>query len=137
MKHLGIPLSKEPAEAATALYTAIVQKMELRIARWSGFRLSLLGRAYVAKLMLASMVVYHVTFIPIPEHLLTGLCRALHTASQQTCQSSAAHRRHCFPARTPASAEKDGGISLVDIRSQISALQAKVIGRLLEPQQLA
>ncbi|CAL8468448.1 g7988 [Coccomyxa elongata] len=68
VKTLGIPLSKEPADAATALFRAILQKVELRIARWSGF--SLLGRAYVAKQVLASM---------LPEHLLTRLCRALHT----------------------------------------------------------
>ena len=78
VKLLGIPLSKEPAEAATALYTAI-QKVELQIARWSGFTLSLLGRAYVAKQDLAYMVIYHATFIPVPEHLLTRLSRALHT----------------------------------------------------------
>ena len=33
VKHLGIPLSTQPAAAATALYTAIVIKVEARIAR--------------------------------------------------------------------------------------------------------
>ena len=53
---MGIPLSKKSTDVATALYTAILQWVELRIARWSGFRLSLLGRAYVGKQVLASMV---------------------------------------------------------------------------------
>ena len=138
VKHLGIPLTKDPAAAATALYTAIVQKVELRIARWSGFRLSMLGRAYVAKQVLASMVVYHATFIPVPEHLLIRLCRALHTFVAANRPVIGGTQAPLFPGRDACfRAEKDGGISLVDIRSQISALQAKVIGRLLEPQQLA
>ncbi|CAL8469287.1 g8834 [Coccomyxa elongata] len=75
---------------------SLLQKMELRIARWSGFRLSLLGRAYFAN----------------QAPLFLG--------------KEASFR-----------AAKDGSIAPVDIRSQISALQAKVIGRLLKPEQLA
>ncbi|CAL8464454.1 g3989 [Coccomyxa elongata] len=96
VKHLGIPLSKEPADAATALFTAIVQEVDLQIAQWSCFRLSLLGRAYVAKQMLASRVIYHATFIPVPGHLLTRLCRALHTFV-------AANRPPLFPGKEAAS----------------------------------
>ncbi len=70
VKHLGIPLSNQPAAAATAFHTAIVTEVEARIARWSGFRLSMLGRAYVAKQVLASMVTYHATFVPVPQELL-------------------------------------------------------------------
>ncbi|BDA49663.1 LINE-1 retrotransposable element ORF2 protein [Coccomyxa sp. Obi] len=51
VKHLGVPLS----------------------------RLSLLVRAYVAKQLLASMVTYHATFIPVPSQLEKRLCTALHT----------------------------------------------------------
>lgn len=138
VKHLGIPLSNEPDAAATALHTAILGKVEARIARWSGFRLSLLGRAYVAKQVLASMVTYHATFIPVPRDLLERLCRALHTfvaANRPVALGAAAAlypgKEVCF--RVAA----DGGIALVDIRSQILALQAKVMGRLLEPEQLA
>ncbi|MBF6614931.1 MAG: hypothetical protein IVW55_17635 [Chloroflexi bacterium] len=82
VKHLGIPLSTQPAAAATALQTAIVTKVEARIARWSGFRLSMLGRAYVAKQVLASMV----TFVPVPRELLDRLCRAVHTFVARTGQ---------------------------------------------------
>ncbi|BDA44216.1 hypothetical protein COCOBI_05-4000 [Coccomyxa sp. Obi] len=72
-------LGWQPEAAATALYSAILRKVEVRIARWSGFRLSLLGRAYVAKQLLASMVTYHATFIPVPSQLEKRLCTALHT----------------------------------------------------------
>ncbi|CAL8470818.1 g10360 [Coccomyxa elongata] len=138
VKHLGIPLSNEPADAATALFTAILQKVEARIARWSGFRLSLLGRAYVAKQVLASMVTYHATFIPVPEHLLARLCRAIHTFVAANRPVISGTQAPLFPGKAACfRAPKVGGIALVDIRSQISALQAKVIGRLLEPEQLA
>ncbi|BDA45594.1 hypothetical protein COCOBI_07-3810 [Coccomyxa sp. Obi] len=54
-KYLGVPLSRQPEAAATAIYSAILRKVEVKIARWSGFRLSLLGRAHVAKQLLASI----------------------------------------------------------------------------------
>ena len=115
-----------------------MEKVEARIARWSGFRLSLLGRAYVAKQVLASMVTYHATFIPVPQALLQRLCRAIYTfvAANRPVTPGAAAALHpgkevCFRAAA------DGGIALVDIRAQILALQAKVVGRLLEPEQLA
>nr|BAA25763.1 reverse transcriptase [Chlorella vulgaris] len=138
VKHLGIPLSTQPAAAATALYTAIIEKVEARIARWSGFRLSLLGRAYVAKQVLASMVTYHATFIPVPQDLLQRLCRAIHTfvaANRPVTPGAAAA---LFPSKDVCfRAAAHGGIALVDIKAQILALQAKVVGRLLEPEQLA
>ena len=137
VKHLGIPLSNQPAAAATAFHTAIVTEVEARIARWSGFRLSMLGRAYVAKQVLASMVTYHATFVPVPRELLERLCRAIHTfvAANRPVTGSAAA---LFPGKATCSrAGQNGGIALVDLSAQILALQAKVLGRLLEPEQLA
>ena len=135
VKHLGIPLSNQPAAAATALHTAIVTKVEARIARWSGFPLSTLGRVYVAKQVLASMVTYHATFVPVPQELLERLCRAIHSfvAANRPVTGSAAA---LFPGKATC-AGKDGDIALVDVSAQIMALQAKVLGRLLEPEQLA
>ena len=53
--HLGIPLSTDPDAAARSLYTDVLQRLDRRIACWSGSRLSLLGRAHVAKQVLVSM----------------------------------------------------------------------------------
>jgi hypothetical protein len=99
-------------------------------ARWSGFRLSLLGRADVVKQVLAAMVTYHATFIPVPQDLLQRLCRAIHTfiaANRPLTPGAAAAlflgKEVCYRAAA------DGGIALVDIRAQILALQAKVVGR--------
>ena len=46
---------------------------------WSGFRLSLLGRAYVAKQVLVSMFTYQASFIPIPAVLLRDFEQAIYT----------------------------------------------------------
>ena len=73
IRHLGIPLSTDLDATATALYTDILQRLQARIARWSGFRLSLLGRAHVAKQVLVAM--FH-----IPWHLHTGTRAAPQTA---------------------------------------------------------
>ncbi|BDA47100.1 hypothetical protein COCOBI_09-5550 [Coccomyxa sp. Obi] len=113
-------------------------RWEVKIARWSGFSLSLLGRAYVAKQLLASMITYHATFIKVPSQLEKSLCTALHTfvaASRPVLGGTSAR---LYPGKdTCFHAVKDGGIALVDLRAQILALQAKVVSRLMEPEQLA
>ncbi|CAL5219684.1 g1571 [Coccomyxa viridis] len=137
VRHLGIPLSTDAGRAAETLYADILQRLHTRIARWSGFRLSLLGRAHVAKQVLVSMFTYHGTFIPVPEQLLRQLCTAVYTfvAANRPVVAGAAH---LYPSRDVSSRAVDqGGIALVDIRAQLTALQAKVIGRLLEPEHIA
>ena len=137
IRHLGIPLSTDPDTAATALYTDILQRLQARIARWSGFRLSLLGRAHVAKQVLVAMFTYHGTFIPVPEQLLRQLCTSVYTfvAANRPVVAGAAL---LYPSRDASSrALQQGGIALVDIRAQLTALQAKIIGRFLEPERIA
>ncbi|BDA44222.1 hypothetical protein COCOBI_05-4060 [Coccomyxa sp. Obi] len=120
VKHLGVPLSRQPEAAATALYSAILRKVEVRIARWSGFRLSLLGRAYVAKQLLASMVTYHATFIPVPSQLEKRLCTALHTFVAANRPVLGGTSARLYPGKdTCFHAVKDGGIAQVDLRAQI------------------
>ena len=86
-RHLGIPLSTDTTSAAEALYTDILQRLQTRIGHWSGSRLSLLGRAHVAKQVLVAM-------FNISWHLHTGAREAPQTAlhisihlrgSQQAC----------------------------------------------------
>ena len=74
--------------------------------------------------------------IPVPQDLLQRLCRAIHTFVAATVTPGAAAL--LFPGKEVCfRAAADGGIALVDIRVQILALQGKVVGRLLEPEQLA
>ena len=77
--NLGIPLSTDPDAAAHALYTAFLERLDRRIARWSGFRLSLLGRAHVAKQVLMFIFTYHATFVPVPADILRQLCTSVYT----------------------------------------------------------
>ncbi|CAL8463345.1 g2879 [Coccomyxa elongata] len=73
------------------------------------------------------MVTYHATFIPVPEHLLTRLCRALHTFIAANRPVIGGTQAPPFPGKEACfRAAKDGGIALLDIRSHISALQAKI-----------
>ncbi|BDA51424.1 hypothetical protein COCOBI_18-3020 [Coccomyxa sp. Obi] len=144
VKHLGVPLSRQPEAAATALYSVILRKVEVRIARWSGFRLTLLGRSYVfffgyvAKQLLASMVTYHATFIPVPSQLEKRLCTALHNFVAANRLVLGGTSARLYPGKDSCfHAVKDGGIALVEVRAQILAVQAKVVSRLLEPEQLA
>ncbi len=83
------------------------------------------------------MVTYHVTFMPVPDHLLTSLCRALHTFVFVNRPVIVSTPARLFPGKEACfRAAKDGGIALVD-GHRAGALQAKVIGVLLEPEQLA
>ena len=80
--HLSIPLSTDPDAAARSLYTDILQRLDRRIACWSDFQLSLLGKEHVAKQVLVSMFTYHGTFIPVPADILsTHAC--LHVRGSQ------------------------------------------------------
>ena len=79
----------------------------------------------------------HGTFIPVPEQLLRQLCTAVYifVAANRPVVAGAAH---LYPSRDVSSrAEEQGGIALMDIRAQLTALQAKIIGRLLEPEHQA
>jgi len=130
-------LISAPDTAATTLYADILQRLQARIARWSGFRLSLLGRAHVAKQVLVAMFTYHGTFIPVPEQLLRQLCTSVYTfvAANRPVVAGAAL---LYPSRVISSRTlQQGGIALVDIRAQLTALQANIIGRFLEPGRIA
>ena len=80
---------------------------------------------------------YHGTFKPVPEQLLRQLCTSLFTfvAANRPVVAGAAR---LYPSRDVSSrALQESGIALVDIRAQLTALQAKTIGRLLEPERIA
>ena len=57
VRHLGIPLSPLHAQAAIAdMYASKLKAIWARVRHWSRHQLSLLGRAQVAKQVLASTV---------------------------------------------------------------------------------
>ncbi len=83
------------------------------------------------------MFTYHGTFIPVPEQLLRQLCTSVYTfvAANRPVVAGAAL---LYPSRDVSSRTlQQGGIALVDIRAQLTALQANIIGRFLEPERIA
>ena len=134
--HLGIPLSRDEGAAQQALYQRILESVRTRIRRWAGHGLSFMGRAYIAKQILMAQFVYHATFIPMPLGIRLQVCTAIYTfvAAGRPADAGAGQ---LYPARdTCALPITQGGIGLVAIQQQLAALQAKVIGRLMEPEQL-
>ena len=66
-RHLGVPLG---AGVSTAAFCAdTVRRVKQRAALWSTVQLSLLGRIYVAKQELMSMLVHILSFLPLPPEV--------------------------------------------------------------------
>ena len=132
--HLGIPFSRDEGAAQQALYQRILESARIR--RWEGHGLSFMGRAYIAKQILMAQFVYHATFIPRPLGIRLQVCTAIYTfvAADRPADAGAGQ---LYPARdTCALPITQGGIGLVAIQQQLAALQAKGIGRFMEPEQL-
>ena len=86
--------------------------------------------------VVVAQFVYHATFIPMPLGIRLQVCTAIYTfvAVDRPADAGAGQ---LYPARdTCALPVTQGGIGLVAIQQQLAALQAKVIGRLMEPEQL-
>ena len=140
-------------------FTGIHQAIKAKARHWSARGLSFLGRVHVAKQVLAASLWYHASFQQPPKQLLQQISRQL---SQYV--ASAQHHRHsdaalalaqgnsqdyaALPAPAPSAAlfprvltsslpPAQGGVGLVEVPTQIQALQAKVVSRLLEPERLA
>ena len=140
-------------------FTGIHQAIKAKARHWSARGLSFLGRVHVAKQVLAASLWYHATFQQPPKQLLQQISRQL---SQYV--ASAQHHSHsdaalalaqgnsqdsaALPAPAPSAAlfprvltsslpPAQGGVGLVEVPTQIQALQAKVVSRLLEPERLA
>ena len=63
--------------ATAALYDSKLKAICARVRHWSRYDLSLLGRAHVAKQVLASTLSYHATFLPPPPDTLAKISRIL------------------------------------------------------------
>ena len=136
VRHLGIPLSPSHAPAAiTAMYDSKLKAICARIRHWSRHNLSLLGRAHVAKQVLASTVSYHATFLPPPAAMLAKVSRVLsgYVLKGQLVEDGGPPLRG-RPSKYVMSLPVDlGGLALVDLEAHTQALRAKVIAMLLHP----
>ena len=137
----------------------IYQAIKAKVNHWSARGLSFLGRVHVAKQVLAASLWYHATFQRPSDQLLKQISRQLRSyvaSAQQHNHSDAAvalaQGNSQSPAHLPSQAPSgalfpgvltsslppaQGGVGLVEVPTQIQALQAKVVSRLLEPERLA
>ena len=141
IRHLGILLSENGATAfAQQLFEQRLRSITHRVRHWSKLKLSLLGRCEVARQVLASCLVYHAQFVPVPARLMSMLqrrikaftlglgCVSLEDAGPFVCRPAAA------VANLPV---QRGGIGHVDVQSHVTAMQAKVAAALLHPHRRA
>ena len=134
VRHLGILLGTDPEDCREVMFEAIIHRIRGRIAHWSTQQLTLLGRVYVAKQVLASMLYHHGTYVmPLPRHqrelerLLVGFVgKGTLVAGAST---SLRPRREIYSAPWGV-----GGLRMADVGAQLQALQAKVVARMLQPE---
>ena len=139
IRHLGIPLSSGNAQTAcTALYESKFKAVCARIRHWSRHDLSLLGRAHVAKQVLASTISYHATFLPPPPDILGKITRVIsgYVMRGQLVDEGGSPLRGRPPQLVMSLPPTMGGIALVDLEAHTQALMAKIVAMLLHPKRL-
>jgi hypothetical protein len=142
IRHLGVLVGRAPAEHAAEAYAAVLKRVEARVRRYASHDLTLFGRAYIAKQVLASMVSHLSCFVSPPDHIQQRLTTVLNTyvssnrlafavvrAGERGTGAGALHPRR----ETCSLPSSLGGMNLVDVRVQTQALQARNVSRLLEP----
>ena len=137
IRHLGVLLSiKGGAAFADQLYEQRLSSITFRVKQWSKHDLTLIGRCEVARQVLASCLVYHTQFVPMPDRMLGLIQRRIKAYTLGLGCIKATDHRHlvCRPAAAVANLPtKRGGIGHVDIRAHATAMQAKVAVALLHP----
>ncbi|GAB4815364.1 hypothetical protein N2152v2_002410 [Parachlorella kessleri] len=134
IRHLGIFLSTDPAAGHAKSFAGLLHGVRETAALWRQHHLSWLGRAYVAKQVLASKVTYHATFVP-PEASMWA--RITHVISAFVAGSGvdgdgAGGGGISHPAQHVCSLPwEEGGVALVDPSIQAECLQAKVLNERL------
>ena len=99
---------------AEQLFEQRLRSITHRVRHWSRLNLTLLGRCEVARQVLASCLVYHAQFMPVPAHLMSPAAaphQGLH-AGHGLHRADAGRTLTCRPAAAvanlPASAEASG-----------------------------
>lgn len=130
--HLGIPMGRGVQHAQTAMFGRILGNVSRQIGHWSARDLSFLGRVHIARSVLASSVYYHATFAPPASDVLTEMCSRIYgyVSSGRQSGPSALHPRRMVAAMP----WEHGGIRLPELETQLQAMHAGIIMRLLEPE---
>jgi hypothetical protein len=135
IRHLGIYMGTDAAAAATKTFQRVLGSIRSAAAHWRQVQLTYLGRAHVAKQVLAAIAVHHATFVSPPRPLLRSIVAVISAfVADATLADGEGGGGIGHPARHVASLPwEDGGVSLVDFEMQMQSLQAGVAVRLLHP----
>ena len=139
VKHLGIVHSHDREADAERMYKGLLQRLESRIHLWCIRNLSLVGRVYVAKQVLVSMLTYLAGFVSPPAAQQRHLLNLVYTfiAKNRCADPDTPSPSSMFPRRAVACLpESEGGLGMTDVLVQIASLQAKLVARWLEPARL-
>jgi hypothetical protein len=136
---LGIPLTADYSLAQKESFGSRVGAMVAAGTAWGGLGLNFVGRAHVARQCIASITIYHATFIRPglrEERKMQGVCRGF--AAHSSIPGDAAPIRGAHsgmqPAELLAALPKDaGGANLVHLPSVFSGLGAKNVLRAFGP----
>ena len=135
IRHLGIFLSADEGVAAAETFKAVLGSVVAAAAHWRQVRLSYLGRAHVAKQVLAAIVVYCATFVSPPPALWRRIVAVISafvadaSLADGELGGGISHPGRCIAALP----REQGGVGLVDPTLQLECLQGKVAARLLHP----
>jgi hypothetical protein len=139
VRHLGVLLARpaDQAAAATAMHDLRLKQLYAVVRQWAPFALSFVGRLYIAKQCMASVLYYHAQFVRPAQAQLNTIVAVIARFVARTSPSDAAEDPRAYmihPSLAVASLPReDGGLAAVDVRTQLDALQAKIVARLVHP----
>ena len=140
--HLGVPIGPGADGARQRKLTSILAAIRSCIHRWSQHPLSTLGRVYVARQCLVSMLSYHLHFIVPSRDTMIQIRRSIlgyvfhgNLLRLTDKQGRPIHQLPICdpPIRVLSMPLEDGGVRLPDVEVFSAALLAKTCTRLLEP----
>ena len=138
-KVLGVPLTSDPQQAARETFVKRIAVLHALRVAWEPLLLSLVGRALVAKQVLANSLTYHAALVVCPRELLTQVLDIIRrfvvwsplpedATGIPGGNRAAVMRPGELVARLP---KRLGGIALVDVAAHAAALQTKTVVRAL------
>ena len=139
VKHLGVLLARPDDQDAAAkdMHAGRLRQMYAVARQWAPFSLSYVGRAYIAKQCMASVLYYHAQFVRPPQRQLDEMCGMIARFVARPGGVGAGEDARTYmihPQLAAASLPREeGGMAVVDIRTQLDALQAKLVARMSHP----
>jgi hypothetical protein len=129
LRHLGVLLTKGDARAAAdEAWQKVVNAVRIRVSHWRSVPLTILGRAYVAKQLMASVITHLATFVEPPpqrlrdiQNLIDGYIVNPTISAADGGPSGDRPLRGRPPAAVAALPRAEGGMGAPDVALQAAA----------------